>query len=110
MILIKGKYRPKNDFYFCYIFHVSKIVSFRLREEKRLLRHFADPRRLGVYVSDRFEMLVTSKSLSSSDIVSIHNFKTAFLQFRMNIFRINNFSQTDNLEPQIIIMLCHNNR
>ena len=49
MILIKGKYRPKNDFYFCYIFHVSKIVSFRLREEKRLLRHFADPRRLGVY-------------------------------------------------------------
>ena len=40
--------RPKNDFYFCNIFHVSKIVSFSLREEKRLLKHFADSRRLPV--------------------------------------------------------------
>ena len=48
IILIKGKYRPKNDFYFCYIFHVSKIVSFRMTAEKRLLKHFADFRRLPV--------------------------------------------------------------
>ena len=34
MILKNGEYRPKNDFYFCYIFHVSKIVSFCLRAEK----------------------------------------------------------------------------
>ena len=46
MILIKVKYRPKNDFYFCYIFHVSIIVSFHLRAEKRLLKHFASSRRL----------------------------------------------------------------
>ena len=58
MILKNGEYRPKNDFYFCYIFHVTKIVSFCLRAEKpsldwsaveRLLRHFAESRRLGVY-------------------------------------------------------------
>ena len=51
IILIKGKNRPKNDFYFSYIFHVSKIVSFRLREAKRLLKHFADFRRLPVYMN-----------------------------------------------------------
>ena len=37
MILKNGEYRPKNDFYFGYIFHVSKIISFRLRAEKRSL-------------------------------------------------------------------------
>ena len=66
MILMKGKYRPKNDFYFCYIFHVSKIVSFRLREENRLLKHFADSRRLPVYVSDLVNIISVIKSAIKS--------------------------------------------
>ena len=71
MILKNGEYRPMNDFYFCYIFHVSNIVSFCLRAEKpsldwsaveRLLRHFAESRRLGVYDI----MFFTSNSNSPS--------------------------------------------
>ena len=75
MILKNGEYRPKNDFYFCYIFHVSKIVSFCLRAEKpsldwsaveRFPSHFAESRRLGVYTIFMADLIRYSPHLGTN--------------------------------------------